>query len=487
LTAVRFSDLPPPKERWYLIEGLVPEGYATVLYGDGGVGKSMLALSAGMAVAGRAESWLGLQVDWAPVLYLDFELDEGEQQRRAHQLARGAGLERPPESLYYMSVLGFSAQEAFDAALEECKRLGIGLLILDSLGPALEGDAEAARDIIKFHNRVLERFRAEGVTLLIIDHQSKPQSGQRYQDKRAFGSAYKGFLARSTVQAGPAEEGEGTVIVPLRQAKHNFGAKAKPLAAKLTFTETSVTVEPAEANAGDLANGEQSSNAEERVLRALEALGGTAYPEDLVQFTELAIKTVQNQLTKLRRRGTVVPTGNTRGQAQEVSLASSHNKGRGQGHQSKDPLLEPREIEDASPYDREPDGSLPSKLPASPARHEDEEDANGTVSRVQEVEAALGNLLRRAPYLLAEEPIVIAAHMRWIERLPYEPSVGEVLEAVETLETKARAPGSRNVGAEKVPTDNSSSDLRTPTRADMDEALARYGLGARDANGEDTS
>jgi hypothetical protein len=84
---------------------------------------------------------------------------------------------------------------------------------------ALEGNAEDARDIIRFHHRV---------AVLIIDHQSKPQAGQRYQDKRPFGSTYKGLLARSVVQVKDAERGDNLLKVRLRQTKHNFGPLAEP-------------------------------------------------------------------------------------------------------------------------------------------------------------------------------------------------------------------------------------------------------------------
>jgi sugar/nucleoside kinase (ribokinase family) len=48
-----------------------------------------------------------------------------------------------------MYALGYTARDAFSAALEACKEHGVRLLIVDSLGPALHGDAEAARDVIE--------------------------------------------------------------------------------------------------------------------------------------------------------------------------------------------------------------------------------------------------------------------------------------------------------------------------------------------------
>jgi len=184
LKAVRSRDLTDSGVREYLLEALVLRDYVTMLYGNGGVAKSMLALALAIAVAGEAWEVLGREVRTTPVLFVDFELDEGEQYRRACQLAKGAGLEEPPENLYYLSALGHSSHEALRVALKECQRIGIGLCIIDSYGLALQGHAEDASHVIAFNTQSLEPFRAEGIAALIVDHQSKPQGGQRYQDKR---------------------------------------------------------------------------------------------------------------------------------------------------------------------------------------------------------------------------------------------------------------------------------------------------------------
>jgi hypothetical protein len=175
---VRFSEMKVPGSRRYLLKDLVLAAYVTLLHGDGGVAKSLLALALSVAVSGGSKQWLGRDVENGPTLYLDFELDAEEQARRVHQLCRGAGLANPPDALLYMSALGHTAREAFTAAIEACEEHGVKLLVLDSLGPALQGDAEASRDVIAFFSQAMEPFRTKGVGALIIDHQSKLQTGQ---------------------------------------------------------------------------------------------------------------------------------------------------------------------------------------------------------------------------------------------------------------------------------------------------------------------
>jgi hypothetical protein len=318
LEAVRFSEMKVPGPRRYLLKDLVLAAYVTLLYGDGGVAKSLLTLALAVAVSGSSEGWLGRKVENCPVLYVDFELDAEEQARRVHQLCRGQNLDTPPENLLYMSALGHPAKEAFAAALEACKEHGVGLMVVDSLGPALQGDAEAARDVIGFFQKSIEPFRAEDVAVLIIDHQSRLQAGQSYQSKGAFGSVFKTNLARSVIQAQATERGEGTLTVRLRQKKHNFGPLAEPFGVKLSFTEEAVGLEAVELNASELAE-EATLNATDRVKLALE--GGPAYPAEIAEHTGLAVKTVKNALTGLRKQEVVEPTGETENRTERVRLS----------------------------------------------------------------------------------------------------------------------------------------------------------------------
>ena len=222
-----------------------------------------------------------------------------------------------PDSFRCMSVLGYPAREAFRAALEECKEYGVKLLILDSLGPALQGEAEAARDVIGFYQRELEPFRAAGVTVLIIDHQARLQGGERYQSKGAFGSVFKTNLARSVIQAEATDREENTLTVRLRQKKHNFGPLAAPFQVELKFTEEMVTLEAKELEAHDLAE-EQTLTAPDRIKLALRA--GPKYPEELAENTGMPIKTVRNTLSRLRTADKVEPTGEREGRSEQVRL-----------------------------------------------------------------------------------------------------------------------------------------------------------------------
>jgi hypothetical protein len=314
---LRFAEMSPPGPREYLVDGLAPKNHTTTIFGDGGSAKSILALSLATAVAGGSRKWIGRKVQSCPVLYGDFELDADEQHRRAYQVARGVYLDKPPRDLLYVSGLGRPAGEMLTGCLEVCVREGVGMFVVDSLGIALEGDAGDARDVIRFHHEYLDPFRAEGITLLVIDPQGKTQAGERYQNKRSFGSVYKENLARSVIQVEPGDRGEGLLTLKLRQTKHNFGPKAEPFGAKLTFTEEKITVDAHTLDATELAE-ETVLNARDRIMLALK--GGPAYPQDISERCVMPLGTVKNELTRLRKRGLVKYTGEVQGQSRQVCL-----------------------------------------------------------------------------------------------------------------------------------------------------------------------
>jgi hypothetical protein len=217
-----------------------------------------------------------------------------------------------------MSAVGHTTREAFETVREACKEHAVELLIVDSYGVALHGDAEHARDVIGFHQEYLEPLRALGIAVFVIDHQSRLQAGQSYQQKGAFGSVYKGNLARSVIQVEATERGEGTLTVRLRHKKHNFGPLAEPFGVKLTFSEETVTLENIVLKAAELAE-EATLTAPERVKLALE--DGPAYPWEIGETTGVQLKTVKNVLTGLRKQGVVETTGQTEGQAEQVRLS----------------------------------------------------------------------------------------------------------------------------------------------------------------------
>lgn len=312
-----FRDLPKPDgPRGYCVESLVPERYVTTIYGSGGSAKSVIALSIAQGCARGDGRWLGHELKPCPSLYIDWELDEEEQGRRARQLARASGDEVPPQHLYYLCAAGRRRREVLAAAFAACDEHHIGLVVFDSVGLAMEGNPNDSQDTIEFF-RDLERFRSCGVTVILVDHQAKAGAGESYQGKTAYGSVYKGNLSRSRIQVEAKDRKPGRLSVMVRHNKANFSGLSAPFKVEIGFSEERITLQREVLTEEEMTE-ELTLNASDQILMALQR--GPAVPSDLVAPTGLVIGTVQNTLTGLKRRKLVEVTGERRGKAQEVRL-----------------------------------------------------------------------------------------------------------------------------------------------------------------------
>src|SRR4051812_17659157 len=95
---IEMCQMAEPGPRQWVVQDLIPEGAVTILYGDGGVGKSNLGAYLGTLVS-LGEPFGDLPSDKRRVLYIDTELDADEFARRTYKIARGLGLQKPPEGL----------------------------------------------------------------------------------------------------------------------------------------------------------------------------------------------------------------------------------------------------------------------------------------------------------------------------------------------------------------------------------------------------
>src|SRR5215208_5259120 len=272
IQALSFSGREKPAPRESLADNIIWKEHVASWFGEGGVAKSLLALHLSLTMAAENRSyWMAFAVKTVPVLYLDFELDADEQHRRALDLAAGMGLKGIPENFYYLSAATLTPAEAFKIAAEECRRLGIGLVIVDSVGFALEGDSETARDVLGFFRECIQPLRDAGASPLLIDHQAKIIKGEKYSDKQAFGSVYKTNAVRSSFQIrGLSEQGE--ITATFTHKKNNFGWKEKDFSLKITFDSEAgrTTVERLEA---PMPNPDREPSKKELVLEAIEELG----------------------------------------------------------------------------------------------------------------------------------------------------------------------------------------------------------------------
>jgi DNA-binding transcriptional ArsR family regulator len=327
----------PSDERPVIVEGVFPQRYPSILFGDGGTAKSMLAASLLLDVSRGAEQWLGHEIkQHGPVVYLDFELDLEEQARRVYQLAEGVGLDAPPKGFYYLSGEDDPPGAVLEDTLALAKAAEAKLVLLDSLGYALDGDAEASKDVLKFIRAYIKPFEKARIAVLIVDHQSKVAPGESYHQKTPFGSVYKSNSCRSVVQVGLEDQRDGETTVRFRHKKANFGGKFDAFEAKLTFDRSSVMITHRALSASEVAD-EGTLNTAQKMRRLLEKLG-PLYPEDFVEKIRVSPSTVSNNLTKLRNAGEIEDTGITNETgAHQVKLSDSSREGKKTPPEPRDP------------------------------------------------------------------------------------------------------------------------------------------------------
>lgn len=203
----------------YLIHPFVVEGAASVLFAEGGTGKSLFALALGLSVA-TGEPVLGVDAGrLGPVLYLDWEWDEETHAERLRAICKGAGIEVPVGMMHYRHEMA-SVWEAAPTLRRRIAELGVVFVIVDSLGMARGGEPESADLTLK----TFSALRTFGVPVLCIDHVAKNATDK----KHSFGSVYTTNAARMTWRAEAVkEEGANKISIGLTNQKAN-GRYQKP-------------------------------------------------------------------------------------------------------------------------------------------------------------------------------------------------------------------------------------------------------------------
>lgn len=200
----------------YLAHPLVIEGAASVLFADGGSGKSLLALAIAISVATGQEIIPGIvPLRCGPVIYWDWEWGEESHAERVQAICEGAGIEMPENMLYYQHEMA-SVMEAAPRMRKRVAETGAVFVVVDSLGFARGGDANSQELTV----RMFSAFRTLGVPVLAIDHVTKSKEDKT--PTHSFGSAYTYNAARLMWRMDAAkEEGRNDFYCALVNTKTN--------------------------------------------------------------------------------------------------------------------------------------------------------------------------------------------------------------------------------------------------------------------------
>jgi RecA-family ATPase len=235
ISVASLADEPVPIREWFAAN-LIPAKYVTLLSGDGGTGKSLLA--AQLAVAGvTGGRWLGLDVKRGPVLYLGAEDDQDEMHRRFAAIANEQGI-----SLDRLENLHLHCRAGNDAVLfaadeygvmqptplwhEHCrhvKRLRPELVIYDPLADLFAGNENSRSQARQCIGMTRGLALETSSTALVLAHPSLSglASGTGTSGSTAWSNSVRSRLYLDRVREGDTEPDPNARV--LRTMKSNYG------------------------------------------------------------------------------------------------------------------------------------------------------------------------------------------------------------------------------------------------------------------------
>ena len=220
---LNLGELSPPLEPIYRLYPWVVDLEPSIIYGEGGIGKSYLA-GFMAAMVDQAISTEYCRPIPGKVLYLDFETTSETAARRFQALTKGFGFEGRSSVIYRFchQSLASDISEIQKIVAEE----NVALIIVDSAGPACGGDPETAASAISYFT-ALRSLRKASIT---IAHRSKSNS------VGPFGSVYWVNYPRMSYELKKSQEEESDVMhVALIHRKVNDGQLQKPMSFKIEW------------------------------------------------------------------------------------------------------------------------------------------------------------------------------------------------------------------------------------------------------------
>lgn len=244
-TADELAGGPAPFRPWH-VKNMVPIKAVTLLQGDGGAGKSLLALQlAASTVLGRA--WLGQEVRRGNVLYLSAEDDRDEVHRRLEAITLDYGVQLA--DLSGLKVLDMTGRDSILAAADRAGRLQATalwgelqslisqwepvLIAIDNLADVFAGEENSRPHARQFVSQLQGCAGRHDAAVLLIGHPSLAgiASGSGSSGSTAWNNSVRSRLYLTRPGAG--EDGPATPDVRvLTVKKANYGPSSIELRIK---------------------------------------------------------------------------------------------------------------------------------------------------------------------------------------------------------------------------------------------------------------
>ena len=297
---VDLSEVKVLRGQKFLFDRFLPLGETSILYGDGGGGKSLTAALVGISyelgehVAGALRPTAS-----GRVLYLDYETTEEEQAERVDNLTRGLGLTHRPRFVY-RAMQRIIADDA--AALRrEIDRTGVGLVVIDSMGLACGNVLEL--DAVRRFFSALRSFPRH-VTKVVVTHISAEGARQDRGSASPYGLRYIHNYGRSNWELrAERDDARGQLDVAMYHRKANGFALQRPIGLRYSFDPVDGAVGVERFDVLDSPALTAHSGIGDQIIGLLRA-GQAAAPE-IAAALDLKQNTVRMQLSRLQKAGIV--------------------------------------------------------------------------------------------------------------------------------------------------------------------------------------
>lgn len=236
-SATALEGQPVPPRRW-LVRDLIPEGTVTLLSGDGGTGKSLLALQLAVSTA-TGRPWINRPIHPGGCLFLSAEDSRDELHRRLADIARSNGQRLADMgALHLVSLAGEDAILAapegrtnviqrtalYDALDAQIASLRPALVVLDTLADLFAGEENNRAQARQFVGLLRGLAQRHGTTILLLSHPSLTgmNSGTGTSGSTAWNNSVRSRLYFDRLRGEGGMETDPDARV-LRSMKSNYG------------------------------------------------------------------------------------------------------------------------------------------------------------------------------------------------------------------------------------------------------------------------
>jgi hypothetical protein len=215
-----WEGVPVPSREW-IVQDFIPAGTVSLLYGDGAVGKSTLALQLAAARA-LARDWITTVPTPGRTLVLSAEDDDQELHRRldavrAHYCAAWAHLSdmRLVDLVGEDAILGeltrngiISATKLFAAVVAKIEQFRSELVIVDALNDTFAGEENNRTQARQFISMLKRPARQHGCAFLVLAHPSLSgmSTGRGTSGSTGWSNSARARMYLTTAQASDGSE-----------------------------------------------------------------------------------------------------------------------------------------------------------------------------------------------------------------------------------------------------------------------------------------